>query len=116
MQGKETVPMPLALILALIAAPAPASPTVGGAPDKPADALVAAKSAPGDQDAVRVRLRCIARATGVASDCVVIDETRPGHGFGAAALALMDGATVEPALDQGRPIDTPFEHTIQFTP
>jgi hypothetical protein len=43
-------------------------------------------------------------------------ESRPGYGFGDAAVALMNGTATPPSRDGGRPIDRPFEHTIQFTP
>lgn len=63
-----------------------------------------------------VRLRCTALASGHVTDCVVLEETRPGLGFGEAALALMDGAEVTPILERGRAVDAPFERTIDFTP
>ena len=63
-----------------------------------------------------VRLRCTALASGHVTDCVVLEESRPGMGFGEAALALMNGAEVTPIMDRGRPVDAPFERTIDFTP
>jgi len=65
---------------------------------------------------VSVRLRCIARSTGAVSDCTVVSETLPGYGFGETAVALMNGATVEPPTDAGRPVDAVFERTIEFMP
>ena len=67
-------------------------------------------------DRFSVRLRCTALASGHVTDCVVLEETRPGYGFGEAALALMNGAEVAPIVDRGRPVDAPFERTIDFTP
>jgi TonB family protein len=67
-------------------------------------------------DRFSVRLRCTALASGHVTDCVVLEETRPGLGFGEAALALMDGAEVTPILERGRAVDAPFERTIDFTP
>lgn len=64
---------------------------------------------------VSVRLRCTALASGRVADCVVLEETRPGHGFGEAALALMSQAEVTPAVERGRPVDAVFERTIDFT-
>ncbi|HST91442.1 MAG TPA: hypothetical protein VLJ13_04515, partial [Brevundimonas sp.] len=34
-----------------------------------------------------VTLECVVRSSGRLSDCVVLSETPPGQGFGAAALA-----------------------------
>ena len=67
-------------------------------------------------DRFSVRLRCTALASGHVTDCVVLEETRPGLGFGEAALALMDGAEVTPIIERGRAVDAPFERTIDFTP
>jgi hypothetical protein len=43
----------------------------------------------------------------------VVEETRPGLGFGAAAVALMNGAQVG---ETGRAVPVKFMHRIQFTP
>lgn len=67
-------------------------------------------------DHFSVRLRCTALASGRVTDCVVLEETRPGLGFGEAALALMSDAEVTPITEHGRPVDAPFERTIDFTP
>ena len=74
--------------------------------------------APKAESTVRfsVRLRCTALASGHVTDCVVLEESRPGMGFGEAALALMNGAEVTPIMDRGRAVDAPFERTIDFTP
>ena len=71
---------------------------------------------PASTDRFSVRLRCMALASGHVTDCVVLDETRPGYGFGEAALALMNGAEITPIVERGRPVDAPFERTIDFTP
>lgn len=67
-------------------------------------------------DHFSVRLRCTALASGRVTDCVVLEETRAGLGFGEAALALMSDAEVTPITEHGRPVDAPFERTIDFTP
>lgn len=66
-------------------------------------------------DNVSVRLRCTALASGQVADCVVLEETRPGYGFGEAALALMSQSQVAPVIERGRPVDAVFERTIDFT-
>jgi len=61
--------------------------------------------------AVAVTVECTARADGLVTGCVVLGETRPGLGFGEAAVALMNGTRVDPG-----PRDIQFARTIQFTP
>lgn len=102
--------------------------TLLGAPTAPVLKDVALYSAPkpaiertmapqaASTDRFSVRLRCTALASGHVTDCVVLEETRPGYGFGEAALALMDGAEVTPIIERGRAVDAPFERTIDFTP
>lgn len=65
---------------------------------------------------VAVRLGCTAYPDGRVADCEVLHETRPGLGFGEAAMALMNGATLarDPGAGDNRPYR--FERTIQFTP
>jgi len=60
---------------------------------------------------VAVTLECTAHADGKVDGCIVLGETHPGLGFGAAALALMNGSEVAPG-----PRDVQFARTIQFTP
>lgn len=60
---------------------------------------------------IAVTVECTAKADGLVTDCVVLGETRPGLGFGEAAVALMNGTRVDPG-----PRDIQFAHTIQFTP
>jgi hypothetical protein len=66
--------------------------------------------------AVRVTLRCTAYGDGHVGGCTVLDETRPGMGFGRAAVVLMEMSQVEPDQHDGKPVDVTFEHTIEFTP
>lgn len=65
---------------------------------------------------VSVRLECTAFADGQIRNCVVLEETRPGLGFGAAAVALMNGSPVGSEVQMGRAAQVKFQHTIQFTP
>lgn len=65
---------------------------------------------------IRVQLECVAHADGRIGDCVVLNETRPGLGFGDAAIALMNGSPVGPDIQMGRASEVKFRHTIQFTP
>ncbi|QYF87100.1 hypothetical protein [Brevundimonas sp. PAMC22021] len=90
---------------------------------QPAKPLVKAAQTEGKANAataplsnVAVRLGCTAYPDGRVGECEVLHETRPGLGFGEAALALMNGATLE--HDAGASGDRPhrFERTIQFTP
>lgn len=90
---------------------ATADPATADRPVKQAQAESA-----GDISGASVRVACIAKATGFLDQCVVLEETRPGFGFGEAAVALMTGEAVTPATENGKPIDSRFERTIQFTP
>lgn len=60
---------------------------------------------------VAVTVECTAHADGRVGNCSVLGETHPGMGFGAAAIALVEGSKVEPGTD-----DVQFARTIQFTP
>jgi len=62
-------------------------------------------------EGVAVTLECTAHTDGKVDGCMVLGETHPGLGFGAAALALMNGSEVAPG-----PRDVQFARTIQFTP
>lgn len=66
--------------------------------------------------AVSVRLRCTAYGDGHVGGCTVLEESRPGLGFGRAAVALMEMSGVEPDRHEDHPVDVTFEHTIEFTP
>ena len=66
--------------------------------------------------AVSVRLRCTAYGDGHVGGCTVLEESRPGLGFGRAAVVLMEMSGVEPDRHDDRPVDVTFEHTIEFIP
>ena len=65
---------------------------------------------------VSVRVECTASREGRVSACVVLEESRPGLGFGQAALALMEGAEVTPPRAGAGVASVRFERTIQFMP
>jgi TonB family protein len=111
-----TLTLSLTLITALLGAPT--APLLKDASFDVASPAVERASAQTTEssDKFSVRLRCTALASGHVTDCVVLEETRPGLGFGEAALALMNGAHVTPITESGRPVDAPFERTIDFTP
>ena len=73
-------------------------------------ALAAPAPAPMLQS-VAVTLECTAFTDGRVGACEVLDETHPGMGFGAAAIALMRDVTVERSST-----DHQFARTIQFMP
>ncbi|CAN5430299.1 hypothetical protein BH10PSE1_BH10PSE1_20090 [soil metagenome] len=87
-----------------------------GIAERRIDTPAAEQSEPAALAGVSVRLECTAFADGQIRNCVVLEETRPGLGFGAAAVALMDGSPVGPDIQMGRAAQVKFEHTIQFTP
>lgn len=99
--------IPLILSIALVANP---SIVPGALKATPAVVAPAAPPAPLLQG-VTVTLECTAKASGKVEACRVMDETHPGMGFGDAAVALMNGAEVEPG-----PRDVQFARTIVFTP
>lgn len=112
-----TLTFSLTLMTALLGAPTGPllkDAALYSAPQPAIERAVATKAEGSDR--FSVRLRCTALASGHVTDCVVLEETRPGMGFGEAALALMNGAHVAPIMDRGRPVDAPFERTIDFTP
>ena len=63
---------------------------------------------------IQVRLRCTAFGDGHIGGCTVLEETRPGLGFGRAAIALMEMSGVEPDRHDDKAVDVTFEHTIDF--
>lgn len=82
-----------------------------------------ADTAPADQPAleqpllgVSVDLECLAYPDGYVANCAVVSETRPGLGFGEAAVALMNGSTIASTVNGGRSTPVKFRHTIEFTP
>ncbi|WP_396594550.1 hypothetical protein [Brevundimonas sp. R86498] len=60
---------------------------------------------------VAVAVECVANAQGQIETCTVLEETHPGLGFGAAAIALMRTSGAEPSGESRRVV-----RTIQFTP
>ena len=60
---------------------------------------------------VAVAVECTARRDGRVENCRVMEETHPGMGFGAAAVALMTDTRVAPGER-----DVQFARTIQFLP
>jgi TonB family protein len=107
-----TLILGLTLMTTLLGAPADALPR-DLADFKPAQTQ---KASIASQDRFSVRLRCTALASGHVTDCVVLEEAKPGYGFGEAALALMNDAQVTPITEHGRAVDAQFERTIDFTP
>ena len=77
-------------------------------PDFPAGGLRA------DIEQASVALECTALTTGRASDCRILSEEPPGHGFGAAALAAMSDARLSPQVVDGEPTDATFRFTMRF--
>lgn len=65
---------------------------------------------------ISVDLECLAYPDGYVANCVVVTETRPGLGFGEAAVALMNDARFDPRLHTHRSGPVKFRHTIEFTP
>jgi len=51
-----------------------------------------------------VNLGCDVGVSGHLERCVVISETPPGYGFGAAALSLSGKFVMEPKMQQGRAV------------
>lgn len=98
----------LALALSLIGL----DPSAGFKPETPLRKASAQAEASQPLSGVRVMLECVAHRDGRVGNCVVLDETRPGLGFGAAAVALMNGSPVR----AGQSADVKFQHTIEFTP
>ena len=104
----------LSLALALFIDPTVGAPSLTRASlmVEPAPVLTPAAAAPAPMlQSVAVTLECTAFADGRVGDCSVLEETHPGLGFGAAAIALMDGATAERSS-----ADHQFARTIQFMP
>ena len=98
----------LALALSLISF----DPMPDAKPEAPLRKVSVQMEAPQPLSGVRVSLECMASRDGRVGDCVVLEETRPGLGFGAAAIALMNGSPVR----AGQTTDAKFQHTIEFTP
>lgn len=65
---------------------------------------------------ISVELDCLAYPDGYVADCKVVSETRPGLGFGEAAVALMNGSSANSVVQTLRSAPVKFRHTIEFTP
>lgn len=65
---------------------------------------------------ISVDLECLVYPDGYVADCAVVSETRPGLGFGEAAVALMNGSSMGSAAASDRSTPVKFMHTIEFTP
>lgn len=91
-------------------------PTAGLKPEAPLRKASVQAEVAQPLSGVRVRLECVALREGRVDGCVVIEETRPGLGFGPAAVALMNGSPVAPGMRAGSQADVKFQHTIEFTP
>lgn len=76
---------------------------------------VAGNAASAKSSAISVRVRCTAYGDGHVGGCSVLEESRPGLGFGRAAVALMEMSGTEPDRHDDHPVDVIFEHTIEFT-
>ncbi len=50
------------------------------------------------------RIQCVVAVNGTLTDCVAIEETPPGYGFGAAALSLTQQLVMRPQQRNGRPV------------
>lgn len=98
----------IALCVALMLDTSPKLDLTVLAPPREAERL---ENQPAPSLSVAVTLECTARANGRVENCRVLGETHPGLGFGEAAVALMQDATVDPS-----PQDFQFARTIQFTP
>lgn len=103
----------LTLALALFADPSSGQPSLSRAAlaVEPAPAMAVELAPAPVLQSVAVTLECTAFADGHVGDCVVLEETHPGLGFGQAAIALMRDATTDRASADHR-----FARTIQFMP
>lgn len=103
----------IALTLALLLSSTPL-PNAGAERLKPVS-LATVDQESSKSSAISVRLRCTAYGDGHVGGCSVLEETRPGLGFGRAAVALMEMSGTEPDRHDDHPVDVVFEHTIEFT-
>jgi len=103
----------LTLALALFVDPSLGTPSLTRASlaIEPASAMAVEPAPEPMLQSVAVTLECTAFADGHVGDCTVMEETHPGMGFGAAAIALMADATTDRAA-----ADHKFARTIQFMP
>lgn len=103
----------LALVLSAVlsAAGADAAVALNGRQPAPELMQAATTTAAPELSSVAVTLECTAYASGRVGACHVMQETHPGLGFGAAAIALMRDVQVDPG-----PRDVQFARTFQFVP
>lgn len=59
-------------------------------------------------------ISCVVTVQGALNDCVVIDESPAGMGFGGAAIALTPQFTMKPALLRGEPVISTARFPIRF--
>lgn len=118
---------PFLIALSLIGTPVMDTRLLPVDPSAPAALEAAPAEAPGDNAAqptaieqplpgISVDLECLSYPDGYVSNCTVVSETRPGLGFGEAAVALMNGSTFRSGVQTGRSAPVKFRHTIEFTP
>lgn len=108
----EINPMFAAVLIATLIASGPSALKVETDQHKVVDQPAAEQPLSG----ISVSLECVAYADGHVGNCTVLNETRPGLGFGEAAVALMNGSPVASDVSLGRAPQVKFRHTIQFTP
>lgn len=62
----------------------------------------------------QAELDCIVSTTGRVTDCTVLSETPEGYGFGAAALRAARRATLRPARQGGRAVESSVRYRVGF--
>lgn len=105
----------LTLALLLSSTPIPSSRAETPQPVSLVQSVAREDAASANSTAISVRLRCTAYGDGHVGACSVLEESRPGLGFGRAAVALMEMSGTEPDRHDDHPVDVTFEHTIEFT-
>lgn len=63
-----------------------------------------------------VELRCLVSDRGVPKDCVILNETPAGVGFGDAALEAAGRARLKPRMSGGVPTAGTIQFSIRFSP
>ncbi len=59
-------------------------------------------------------MTCVVTVSGALRDCVVVDESPAGMGFGAAALLLAPSFHMKPATKAGRPVESAVTIPVQW--
>lgn len=59
-------------------------------------------------------INCVLTVQGALKDCVTIDESPAGYGFGGAAVALTPQFLMKPALKDGAPVEATMTIPIKF--